>query len=153
MAKSLILYPGYDALTEQELVAVTGYGEARDQGPEGILAVCSGIRNRRDLWHQSYRQVCLAENQFECFVRQAHVLAPIAKAWDSHLLADKALTRCYAIAHDVVVGAAPSNVGKSTFYKRFDCVSPWFEKQIAAGKLIEHCRINDHVFYLERRFV
>lgn len=142
----------YAALADDELVAVTAYGEARNQKKEGILAVCAAIYNRHVLWHQRYREICLGRNQFECFETQAHVLLPIAKHWDSRITGDKALLLCYALARAVVEGTLPSNVGKCTFYKRFDCLSPWFNRQIAAGKMVEYGRILDHVFYLETRF-
>jgi hypothetical protein len=140
-------------LDNKELVAMAAYLEARNQGPEGITAVCLVIKNRHDLWGQSYQQVCLGKNQFECFDKAEELAERIARHWDTVIAEDKALTRCYAIAQAVVDGKLPSFIGKSTCYKRYDCRSPWFDKEIKAEKLIEQCRIKDHVFYVEKRFL
>lgn len=142
----------YLLLSDDELVALTAYLEARNQQVEGITAVCAVIKNRRDLWKQTCRRVCLADGQFECFKKEAALASEIVKNWEVRLTSDRTLTITYSIARAVLEGTVPSNVGQCTFYERYDRKSPWFTKEVAAGRLREFCRVGDHVFYLETRF-
>ena len=147
----------FGALAADQLVALTAYLEARNQRSEGIQLVCSIIKNRHDLWKRTYAQVCLAAQkgrfEFQCFDAEAALACDIAAHWESRLASDKALTLCFAVSQSTIEGSIPSNVGPSTFYERFDCASPWFQRQIKAGKLYEYCQIGDHVAYAEARFL
>lgn len=63
---------GSTALSEQEIVACTLWGEARNQGEQGLRAVACVIANR---WHTNYRrrksavEVCLDPWQFSCWLK------------------------------------------------------------------------------------
>jgi len=146
--KALLL--AHDA---DELVALLAYLEARNQESEGMQGVCCVVKNRHDLWRQSYPEVCVAPNQFECWDKEGAFAREIIKNWDIRLTSERALTMCYALAGVVIEGTLPSNVGLSTFYERWDRNSPWFVKEVKEGKIVPTVRIKDHVFYSERRFL
>lgn len=60
-----------DALDEVTVAALTLYGEARGEGPEGRIAVANVLRNRelarRAGFGLTLRQVCLQPRQFSCW--------------------------------------------------------------------------------------
>lgn len=59
-------------MTDNEVLGLTLYGEARGEPIEGIIAVGSVIRNRLQthyLGSKSYPAVCLALKQFSCWNR------------------------------------------------------------------------------------
>ena len=62
------------------------------------------------------------------------------------------LSDCCSAARVAFVKEQPSNVGKATFYKVSTAPSPWFDKEIAAGKLVFEASIGKHDFYGEARF-
>lgn len=58
------------ALSDEEILALTIYGEARGESPNGQIAVGCVIRNRvlsRGHDNIEYREVCLAPKQFSCW--------------------------------------------------------------------------------------
>lgn len=61
-----------DRLTDVQVVAVTLFGEARSEGPEGRIAVANVIRNRVACQRTSFgltpREVCLKPKQFSCWI-------------------------------------------------------------------------------------
>lgn len=151
----------YDELSDEELVVLTCYLEARNQGPEGMAAVAGVIMNRHHLWGQDVRAVCLWPGQFQCFDAEKVLAEKIAGNWEESLVSDHALTLAYANGMAVVNGSLASGIGRCTFYERYDCShdadgkpvpSPWFRKQLRRGAFVEYKRIRDHVFYLESRF-
>jgi hypothetical protein len=145
----------YMTLHVFDLAALTCIGEAEDQGQAGQVAVLSVIKNRHDLWKQTYQTVCLGAGQFECFDKEGLKLVQIARGMlgtGDPFVMTPTQTQIVGLAETVLTGETASNVGLSTFYKRFDAPSPWFEKEIAAGKFVEHSRIGEHVFYEETRF-
>lgn len=56
-------------LSHAHVVALTGYGEARGESLDGLVAVLQVIRNRvRDLrWPSTWSGVCLQPYQFSCW--------------------------------------------------------------------------------------
>jgi N-acetylmuramoyl-L-alanine amidase len=58
-----------EALSDDTILGLTLWGEARSEPIEGIVAVASVIRNRmRDKrWPDTYRGVCLQRRQFSCW--------------------------------------------------------------------------------------
>ena len=138
------------ALTPVQLMATTILGEAEGEPFDGKLGVGFVIRNRADLWKQTVPEVCLANNQFSC-VNDGNprlpVLVQIARDFDgsNHPM----LSDCCSAARVAFVKEQPSNVGEATFYKVTTAPSPWFEKEIAAGKLVKVCEIGKHEFFKE----
>ena len=57
----------FERLADAQLMALTIFGEAEGERFAGKLAVGFVIRNRAELWEKTIREVCLQENQFECF--------------------------------------------------------------------------------------
>src|SRR5688500_14492498 len=60
-----------DTLSENEILGLTLYGEARSEPIEGLVAVGSVIANRasdgKQRWGTSIRGVCLQPFQFSCW--------------------------------------------------------------------------------------
>lgn len=60
------------SLPDDAIVALTLFGEARGEGPEGRIAVANVIRNRmlarRGTFGLTLREVCLKPNQFSCWM-------------------------------------------------------------------------------------
>ena len=59
-----------DSLSDTEVLARTLWGEARNQGYDGMEAVACVIRNRAEnpgWWGKTLRGVCLAPKQFSCW--------------------------------------------------------------------------------------
>ena len=57
-------------MTDTEIVARTIWGEARNQGEQGMTAVACVIQNRAHQggwWGNTPRQVCLKPSQFSCW--------------------------------------------------------------------------------------
>lgn len=63
--------PVLDALTDVQIVALTLFGEARGEGPDGRIAVANVIANRvaaqRTAFGGTAREVCLKPAQFSCW--------------------------------------------------------------------------------------
>lgn len=58
------------AVTDEDIVALTLFGEARGEGPEGRIAVANVIRNRvgARTFGETLRAVCLKPKQFSCWI-------------------------------------------------------------------------------------
>lgn len=58
-----------DRLTDLEVVALTGYGEARGEPIDGLIAVMQvvGHRVRDPRYPSAWRAVCLQRQQFSCW--------------------------------------------------------------------------------------
>ncbi len=142
----------YRTLPDVCSMALTADGEAEDQGHNGMQAVCEVIRNRHDLWHQTYQQVCFTAGQFECFDKEEAKMIAGAEAFLNGQIGTY-LAIAKLIAQEVMSGEYTALVPKCTFYKRFDAPSPWFDKELAEGKMIRVTQVAAHVFYAETRFL
>ena len=58
-----------EKLTDDAVLGLTLWGEARSESIEGIVAVGCVIRNRRGdtRWPDTFRGVCLQRRQFSCW--------------------------------------------------------------------------------------
>lgn len=58
-----------DRLSERDILAATGWGEARGEPIHGQIGVLCIIRNRvkTGRWGTTYKAVCLAPRQFSCW--------------------------------------------------------------------------------------
>ena len=130
-----------------EVLARTLWGEARNQGVEGMEAVASVILNRAKSpkwWGTDITSVCLKKNQFSCWLD----IPETAK----NLAALKAVTDKdpeFKVAMDVetraVAGTLVDSVaGAQYYYERHMPAPPkWVDKL----KFIK--RVKDHLFYKE----
>ena len=60
-----------DAFTDQQIIALTAYGEARGLGSDGMQATINTIQNRVysgiRWWGTGFREVCLKPWQYSCW--------------------------------------------------------------------------------------
>ena len=115
-----------DGLTDGQLVALVGYGEARSEPIEGLVAVLNVIRNRVDAkrFGDGWRGVCLRPWQFSCLSPQGgqrnyeRVVAMAARfaAKDPVSTFDQPTKQCLAATHAVIEGLFADNVKKATHY-------------------------------------
>ncbi len=139
-------------LSPLRIMALTIYGEAEGERFAGKLAVGFVIRNRSDLWRKTVSDICLQENQFECFNDGNPRLPKLVKiAQDFERINDDALSASLAAARGVT-SDLKSNIGRATFYKTITCRSPWFEKVVKAGTLVKVAEVGNHEFFAETKY-
>ena len=141
----------FESLTEEEIMALTIYGEAEGESQSGKCAVGFVIKNRSELWQKSIMTICVQKNQFECF-NDGNPRLPILKALADPFVETGALWPSVLAARTALSNNCEGNVGQATFYKRDTCYSPWFAKEILRGKLIEVATVGHHDFFEEDRF-
>lgn len=137
------------ALTDDQYVALTLYGEARGEGLAGKIAVASVIRNRllTGHWGKQYASVVLAPKQFSCWniddpnlpaLRQLGTGIALGETVD-----DPALRECLWVADGVVRNMFRSTVQDATHYYAASLSHPptW----ASSGTLVE--QIDNHRFY------
>lgn len=141
-------------LTDEQAVALTIYGEARNQKIRGKLAVGFVIWNRSKLWKKPVKEICYS-NDFDCWDTgnpNLDDLMMIVRDWAGQIEKDQALRNCLIAAQGVLSRNILSNVPNCTFYKRADCKAPWFDKAIGKSKLIRVCQVGDHEFFKEKQY-
>lgn len=108
-------------LNDKTVFALTLWGEARNQGPEGIKAVASVILNRVALradhkgqtnWGNTIRSVCLAPYQFSCW----NIDDPNYLKLLSLSNTDVAFQLCSQIADSAMQGALEDNTNDASHY-------------------------------------
>jgi N-acetylmuramoyl-L-alanine amidase len=113
-------------LTPLQVLTLTLWAEARNQGRRGIVAVGSVIRNRANQpawWGRDVRSVCLARYQFSCWnpgedVNHLKLLA-LADRWaDGAKPADldRFLPMCHEVAAGILVNVITDTVLGSDHY-------------------------------------
>lgn len=110
-------------LTDLTATAATLYGEARNQGLEGLVAVGNVIRNRTIQSGTSFKAVCLKRAQFSCWMpaggptnyeltlNRAECLIT-GEAPSDHAL----LVKCLHVAEGMIAGLYRDNTWGSTHY-------------------------------------
>lgn len=137
------------ALTDEQLLALCMYGEARNQGLDGMLAVGSVIVNRvkRGGWFGTgIKGVILKPMQFSCLNENdpnRATLEHIALDFADSLNQLDVLKRCYWIAKGITEGMLSSNVGSCCYYKTRFCNASW------AASMRLTVTIGDHEFYAD----
>jgi spore germination cell wall hydrolase CwlJ-like protein len=129
------------ALSDQEVVAATIWGEARNQGEAGLRAVACVIANRARTRYRrcaGAREVCLDRWQFSCWndndPNRAKLLAA-ARAPDT------VFTQALALAADVLAHRLPDITHNARHYHTSRVTPAW-----ARGK--KPCAVvGDHLFY------
>ncbi len=139
-------------MQEIDVVARTVWGEARNQGSEGMRAVAAVIVNRvntdlhgdgkPDWWGEGFVAVCQKPWQFSCWnandPNRAKLLAVTP--------ADPAFARALAIATEAVDGALIDPTGGAVQYHTIrPAAAVWPPRW--ARDMVETVRIRDHVFY------
>lgn len=150
---------GAGTLPARLIVALTLYGEARNQSRAGQEAVVWVIRNRMRQWKQTAATVCLGKNQFSCWnegndPNHIEVLLLTSQALNQSVPANPAWLLALRITDDVLGDRVPDPTGGATYYcTKAHLESPasqgdWFHRNIV-NRLRESGRIGDHVFYAE----
>jgi len=142
-----------DKLDDTKLLTLCIYGEARNQGLDGMHAVGSVVRNRveaQTFYGNSYNSVILLPQQFSCFNSDdpnLDKLKAIAQNFDYSLENLIILRRCHWIARGVIEGVLGSNVGGATLY-----LNPSGVKHMPAWvkQATYLTKVGDHEFYKER---
>ena len=104
------LFADFSHLTDQQLMGLTIYGEARGEICAGKIAVGSVILERvdhRDWDGDSIQEVCLMPYQFSCFLPNDpnyKALKMIADNWQEKYLRSNDLQDCYHCACDLIAG-------------------------------------------------
>ena len=146
-----LIYETFGRLDDAHLMALTMFGEARDQGALGIIAVGSVILERvdhRDWDGKTIKEVCLMPFQFGCYLptdKQFGMLKKLARNWDDR---NSILDVCLYFAEGLINGTTPRSpvIAKHhvTQYKRRDCPASW-EKDMT--KIVT---IGDHDYYSDK---
>jgi len=140
-------------LSDDRLLALTIYGEARGESREGKIAMASVVLERvehRNWDGRTVKEVCLMPWQFSCFLPgdpNFPQLARIAEDFDAALGKSAALVICHDIARGVLDGRIPRDpivaATHAVQYCTVDCRPKW------AAKMREVAQIGRHIFYAE----
>jgi N-acetylmuramoyl-L-alanine amidase len=145
------------ALSDEQVLALTIYGEARGEPLEGQVAVGAVIRNRlcTGRWGPTYRAVCLAKAQFSCWsavggageFSNNQVVLTQARLLVEGGVALPILRQCHFLAQGIASQALLDNTGRATHYLTRDLYV--HNPPAWARKLAVTDRIGAHVFLRE----
>lgn len=106
-----------------DVLARTAWGEARNQGAQGMQAVMNVVMNRVasgvTWWGRDIIGVCLAKAQFDCWSSGDPNLVKLQDVDAT----DPVFQTALELAADAVAGALPDLINGATSYKRTDL--PW----------------------------
>lgn len=119
-------------LSDLDCVALTIWGEARNQPVEGKIGVAHVIRNRylSRRWGESYPGVVFRRGQFSCWRPEggaenyAALQALVDQVRQGHMPDDPVLRECYWIAQGVLGGQCRDNVEGATHYYASGILAP-----------------------------
>jgi spore germination cell wall hydrolase CwlJ-like protein len=137
----------FEKLSDLELITLCVYGEARNQGLDGMLGVASVIVNRAkhpSWWGSDIKTVVLKPKQFSCLNENdpnVSILRQIAEDFSGSLSKLGVLRLCHWICRGLLEGMLYSNVGSATHYHTVNCDPEWDDNM----RLIK--KINQHVFF------
>jgi len=146
------------ALSESQVLALTAYGEARDQPIDGRIAIVNVIRNRvkaqRASFGRTARAVCLKPWQFSCWRPEGGkanydvVLAAARTLTQPDGIVGPILRECVWIAEGALAGAFRDSTRGATHYLTaalYGAAPPAW-----ARGLTPVCRIGAHVFFVAK---
>jgi N-acetylmuramoyl-L-alanine amidase len=145
-------------LPTAQLLAIVAYGEAGNQGTDGMMAVLNVVRNRTldqqyydmdiyALTNDAYKAVALKKWQFSMFNTNDPVRATaekIAKNFSTYLSTNSALQQAYSLAQMAVDGTLEDNTGGAQFYYNPEGVS---QEPSWASVVPFLTQIGDHLFF------
>jgi hypothetical protein len=146
------------SLPTDQLLTITAYGEAGNQGADGMMGVINTVRNRTldrsfydeeiySLTSDPYKAVILKKYQFSMYLLNDPVRAKveaIAKNFDARVSSSQSLQQAYNIAQMAVEGTLEDNTGGAQFY--FNPAGVSNEPQWA-GVIPFLGQIGDHLFF------
>ncbi|MFL5281424.1 MAG: cell wall hydrolase [Rhodopila sp.] len=130
-----------DALSDQEIIAKTVYGESRGESYEGQRAVACVILNRASKpgwWGRTPREVCLCPWQFSCW-NSLDPNRPIILAVSPK---DPIYAQCLTIAAEALAGDLPDVTHGADSYRRMGTPASW------ANGLTPVATIGHHEFFV-----
>jgi hypothetical protein len=143
-------------LPVDQLLAITGYGEAASEGAEGIIGVLNVIRNRAanvsqfgdaeiySLTGSAYHAVILKKAQFSMY-NIGNTVRPIAERmatnFDSEVQSNSNLNQAYNLALMLLNGQLADNTGGATYYHATYVSPSWTSAMALLGQ------IGNHLFY------
>lgn len=122
------------------LLASVMFGEARNQGEEGMIAVCHVIMNRArhpSWWGKTISEVILKPYQFSCFNKNDPNYPKISSLDETNTIYLKAIE----LAARCLLGEIPDPTENATHYHTKAIMPSW------AHKLKKTLAIGDHIFY------
>ena len=138
-------------LSNDKLLALVIYGEARGEPTEGKQAVGEVILNRvrKGGWFgDTIAKVVLKPYQFSCFLPSDpnyRILTGIAADWDNRYTHDIVLQACLKVATGLLAGSHTLLLPEGTcYYKVIGCPASW-----AAG-MVKVATIGHQEFFKER---
>jgi spore germination cell wall hydrolase CwlJ-like protein len=139
-------------LTEEQIKTLTVWGEARGEIFEGKMAVDGVIINRAIKGRESIHDICLAKNQFSCFLESDpnfHMMLVISAQFSHLAMSIKGMDSCLRAVQAVQAMGIPEAIGNATFYRVHGTRNSWFDNAVAQGKLKKVCDIGHHEFFEE----
>ena len=144
-------------LSDQDILALTLFGEARGEPIEGQIAVAQVIRNRvridigndgkPDWWGEGYRGVCLAPKQFSCWndgdPTQKAIIDKVGVLRVS-LDPGQPMRQLHWIAHGIIDGDVFGTLHGATHYHAESIAPSWAKSMIVVA------RKGHHIFYREK---
>lgn len=143
-----LLLATFGHLADDQLGALTLFGEARGESREGKIAVGTVILERvdhRDWDGKTVKEVCLMPYQFSCFLPadpNFKVLRQIAENWQASIEHLGALIRCHDIFAGLMSGTIPRDpivaANHCTQYLTVDCDAAWEKKMRRVATIGRH---------------
>lgn len=139
-------------LSVRDVIALTLYGEARGEGPEGRIAVANVLRNRLSRRHlgQTYRGVCLMPFQFSCWLEVGGatnygVLIDTARLLIGGQASGPVLKECQWIADGLLSDSFVDNTHGATHYLTTNLYATRPPSWAAKARVL--AQIGNHVFF------
>ena len=146
------------SLPEDVLLAITAYGEAASDGPEGMHAVLSVIKNRTyfnefqdkeilGLSGSVYRAVVLKYKQFSMFnpnTTSRAIAERMAINFDSEVYNNETLAKAYDLAQMLMSGIWDDSTGGATYYHATYVSPSWASGYQLTGQ------IGNQLFYADK---
>lgn len=143
-------------ISADKLTALTAYGEARNEGAEGMMAVMNVVRNRtknpgkfadKDILAATgsvYHAVILNPYQFSPYNvsdQQRPKMEMIAANFNSYLLSDVSLSKAYELSRMMFTGVLTDNTYGATYFHAAYVTPSWASVIPMIGQ------IGNHIFY------
>lgn len=130
---------------ETDILARTMYGEARNQGVDGLTAVACVVLNRLTVsvrkgkywWGNTVDQICLKPYQFSCWNKDDPNYARIIKVDES----DPVFFKCKKLARAILEIGTKDITNGATHYHTAAVSPSWAAKNKITA------RIGSHIFY------
>ncbi|MFH1398941.1 MAG: cell wall hydrolase [Candidatus Woesearchaeota archaeon] len=144
------------SISADKLTALTAYGEARNEGAEGMIAVINVIRNRTKDSNQFADQSILAAtgSVYHAVILKPYQFSPynasdsqrpkmelIAAGFDSYLLSDANLSKAYELSRMMFTGVLTDNTYGATYFHATYVTPAWASTIPLIGQ------IGNHIFY------